>query len=897
MKYRAFTATRFALTSLAVAALAALGGNAWALGLGRLSVQSALGETLKAEIDVTSMTPEEASSLNVRVAPADAYRAAGVDYNAVLTSTQAVLARRADGRPYIRLTSDRAVVEPFVDVILEVSWASGRLVREYTLLMDPPRVATAPAAPVGALAPPAAPSAEPAPAPATPAAPPAPRAPASAREPRQPAAAPSGAATPTAPSAPAAAAKPAQASDYKVRSGDTLSGIAARNQPGGVSLDQLLVSLFRGNPQAFAGENMNRLKSGSVLSLPSADDARKVTATEARDFIQAQSADFGAYRQRLAAGAPNAAAEAPARQSGGKVQAAVEDRKQAAAATADKLKLSQGAMKSTAPEAKVSKETAAKEAAARVAELSRNVEELKKLQGSTAATTGAPAKPAGPATAAMPAAAPAAPAPVAAAQPTATPPAKPGPAPAAAPAVPAPAPMPAVVASAPSMPAAPTVTAAAPNPALPAASKSAAAAPAQADEPGLLDSILENEFVLPAAGVLVLLLAGIGVYRLRGARAKSGTETSFLESRLQPDSFFGASGGQRVDTREGAASTNQGAGSSMSYSLSQLDAIGDVDPVAEADVYLAYGRDLQAEEILKEALRSSPDRMAVRAKLLEVYAKRRDTKGYEMLATQMFALTRGEGDDWDKAQELGRSIDPENPLYQPGGEPESVVRDGDRIVEPLGASTLPHSVLQASPPDSVPAPLDTLPQTDLDLALDLDLDNPQTRPPAMSPMEATRPLATSATMPYGAPPPRPAPAAPPHEQTTTLAMPFALSAAPPPEAPASVGSVDFDLMDLTLDGNQTTVIDGQHDKTIALQRPAAPAMPAGDATYVDFDLPDQPSVFEDDDADPLARKLELADEFRQIGDLEGARDLLEEVIAQADGALKAKAQTLLANLG
>ncbi len=67
----------------------------------------------------------------------------------------------------------------------------------------------------------------------------------------------------------------------------------------------------------------------------------------------------------------------------------------------------------------------------------------------------------------------------------------------------------------------------------------------------------------------------------------------------------------------------------MSYSLSQLDAIGDVDPVAEADVYLAYGRDLQAEEILKEALRSAPDRLAVRVKLLEVYAKRRDTKGYE----------------------------------------------------------------------------------------------------------------------------------------------------------------------------------------------------------------------------------------------------------------------------
>jgi pilus assembly protein FimV len=104
--------------------------------------------------------------------------------------------------------------------------------------------------------------------------------------------------------------------------------------------------------------------------------------------------------------------------------------------------------------------------------------------------------------------------------------------------------------------------------------------------------------------VLVALLAGLGLYRLRGRMRKPAGETSFLESRLQPDSFFGASGGQRIDTHEPPSSTT-GSSSSMSYSLSQLDAIGDVDPVAEADVYLAYGRDLQAEEILKEAMRAN----------------------------------------------------------------------------------------------------------------------------------------------------------------------------------------------------------------------------------------------------------------------------------------------------
>src|SRR4029079_12918842 len=129
---------------------------------------------------------------------------------------------------------------------------------------------------------------------------------------------------------------------------------------------------------------------------------------------------------------------------------------------------------------------------------------------------------------------------------------------------------------------------------------------------------------------------------------------------------------------------------SMTYSLSQLDAIGDVDPVAEADVYLAYGRDLQAEEILKEAMRSNPDRMAIRTKLLEVYAKRRDTKGFELLATQLYSLTRGQGEDWAKAQELGQQIDPENTLYKPGGAPVATPGQTDRVTEPLGASTMPQ---------------------------------------------------------------------------------------------------------------------------------------------------------------------------------------------------------------
>jgi pilus assembly protein FimV len=869
---------RFALTGVAAAALWLTVPDASALGLGRLAVQSSLGETLRAEIDVTSLTPEEASNLRVRVAPPESYRAAGVDYNPVLPGTQASLEKRPDGRPFLKLTSDRTVQEPFVDVILEISWNTGRLVREYTLLFDPPttRVAAA-SAPAAATAPviTPAPAAAPAPAPAIAAAPAAPK-----LAERRPA--PARAAPPAAPET-AEKAAAAGADEYRVRSGDTLSRIAARLQRPGVSLDQMLVSLYYGNSQAFIENNMNRLKSGAVLSVPSADAAKAVATSEARDVIKAQSADFGAYRQKLAGAVPAAKTEGSARQAGGKVQATVEDRKQAAAPAPDKLTLSKGAgAKASAPEDRLSKEREKKDAAMRMAELSKNVEELKRLSGAASAVAKAPAVAApapAPASAVKPGVAvvkapiapPPPPAPVPAPAPAAPPAVAVKPAPAASVAVaaapapapiPAPAPAPAVVAA--PQASAPVVAAAAASRPAAAASRPVARPPAvSVEEPSMLGSLLDDNPLAVAIGAaLVALLAGFGVYRFTRRSKKDSGETSFLESRLQPDSFFGASGGQRIDTRDAG-----GASSSMSYSLSQLDAIGDVDPVAEADVYLAYGRDLQAEEILKEAMRGNPERLAIRTKLLEVYAKRRDTKGFELLATQLFALTRGEGEDWAKAQELGIQIDPENKLYQPGGAPALATGDSGRMTEPLGASTMPQSVLP-SPSQFEAANAEAM-RVDTS-AVDLELDVDATAPAA--PLAAPAPMMRTQVL----------PAAVPSRDEGRLnfdAVPELPPIAPPAAAPASEFPMDFDLSAISLD----------LDAPVA--GPAPVAAPARDA-LADMDFAPE----EDDGSDPLARKLELAEEFRQIGDMEGARDLLQEVVAKAAGALKSKAQGMLDDL-
>ncbi len=854
MKHRKLNAGRFALSGLAIATACLWGLNAQALGLGRLTVQSALGEPLRAEIDVTSLSAEEAGTLKLRVASPDAYRAAGVDYNSVLPGTQVQMMRRADGRSYLRVTSDRAVLEPFVDVILEMNWASGRLVREYTLLLDPPgtprNVAAAPApsvAPVISAAP--AVAAAPSPQTATAMAPaqsataaaprPAPVERRAAPKVDAPAAAP-------APKA-ATAAAPTGADEYRVRTGDSLSRIARTVQRPNVSLDQMLVALFRGNPDAFVDKNMNRLKAGEVLTVPSADAAQQVTTADAREVIRAQSADFAAYRQQLASGVTTVKSEEPTRQAKGSVQASVQDSKQAAAPTPDKLTLSQGAVKASAPEASLSKDAEKKDSATRVAELSRNVEELKRLQGEAAAPKAS--APAGVAGSVAPTAASAA---IVATLPGA-----------AGAAAPASAAMP-VVAAAPAV-----AVAAAPAAPVPAATKpvSPAVAPAAAAEPGFLDSLLDNPMLLPGAGVLVALIAGFGAYRLRGRMRKGDRETSFLESRLQPDSFFGASGGQRIDTHDAPSAASSA--SSMSYSLSQLDAIGDVDPVAEADVYLAYGRDLQAEEILKEAMRSHPERMAVRSKLLEVYAKRRDTKGFELLAGQLFSLAGADSEDWHKAQELGRQIDPENPLYTPGGQPDLIVREGGRLVEPLDATTMPQSVMPKAPtagPITAAGSLDLEPDLDLDLDLDLGARPSETTPGAL---EVTRPFTTGAAL---------AEDAPLSIDLSQLAPGSKAQAKPEPTGP-----LDFDLGELSLD-------DDSRSAAGAPSR-AAPLGSSDDfaASLPSFDL-------SDDNADPLSRKLELAEEFRQIGDMEGARDLLEEVVASADGALKSKAQGMLDRL-
>ena len=364
------------------------GMSAHALSLGRMQVLSSLGESLRAEVEVIDLSPADASSFKATMADFETARALGIAARPGLNDLTLSLQRLPDGRATLLLTGASPVTEPFVELALEIIWASGKLTRSYTLLFTPPQANQ----PLQPLAPalqvtPLAQAAEPAPAtpPASPAPAPAP--------------------TP----APAAAKAANAAKRVTVQRGDTASQLAVQAKALNVSLDQMLLAMLRANPDAFVGGNVNRLKAGAVLELPGAEQALALNAVEARQTIILQSQDFNAFRQQLASNAKAADVAPAGRAATGKVQSALVE-KTAAAAAPDKLTLSKGALQGGASaEEKLSQQRKAKDADERLAELSKNIRELNDLgQRSSAPAAGSQATaevPAAQSTASAPAAA------------------------------------------------------------------------------------------------------------------------------------------------------------------------------------------------------------------------------------------------------------------------------------------------------------------------------------------------------------------------------------------------------------------------------------------------------------------------------------------------------------
>jgi pilus assembly protein FimV len=193
--------------------------------------------------------------------------------------------------------------------------------------------------------------------------------------------------------------------------------------------------------------------------------------------------------------------------------------------------------------------------------------------------------------------------------------------------------------------------------------------------------------VAGGAGILALLAGYFLVKRRRSQNASVETTALPVPSSLGPNSVFRMTGGQSIDTGNIAPMTGE-----FSQTGPGTIDTDEVDPVAEADVYMAYGRDTQAEEILLEALQKDPQRTAIHAKLLEIYANRRSVKQFETLAGELYTQTTGVGPDWEKAVALGLSLDPKNPLYA-----TSSGRDAPAVVATSALDEAPLVSVQEEP--------------------------------------------------------------------------------------------------------------------------------------------------------------------------------------------------------
>jgi pilus assembly protein FimV len=307
---------------LSLAMALALGSPAaWALGLGGITVKSGLNEPLVAEIVINEATPGEAEGVLAKLASAEDFARVGLDLSGVAVPLSFDVVKDASGRALIQVSSESPVREPFLSFLVEVSWSNGRLLREYSVLLDPPVVAPAVIGsrtvvePIREVTPAAA--AEPLPpstrdaAPAAEPAPPQPAAPVAAAEPApaEPAPVEPSPVEPAPEPAPAPAPAASAPGEYgPVASGETLWEIATATRPeSGVTLNQMMLAILRANPDAFVRGNVNSLKRGAVLRIPAADEARAVAIADAAAEIAAQNDAWrGTTRPTLVAdsGAP-----------------------------------------------------------------------------------------------------------------------------------------------------------------------------------------------------------------------------------------------------------------------------------------------------------------------------------------------------------------------------------------------------------------------------------------------------------------------------------------------------------------------------------------------------------------------------------------------------------------
>lgn len=834
---------------------------------------------------MVSVEKVDKSTLTAKLASAEAFKKAGLDYPYNLPKLAFKIDNRADGTPYVKVTTSQPVNEPFVTMLVELSWSSGKLLREYTFLLDPPDfkaeqpkpeevqpIEPVLAEPIVAAAPlpvpepaldVAAPQPEPSPQPVAAEAAPAETAIAAVpiQEEKPAEAAPAQqaveqAATESSPletttltqdalSKEEAMAEevPSGAETIAVLRGDTLGKIAAQVKPADVSLERMLAALYRENAGEFDAHNMNRIRAGKILKMPSAEAIAMQPQADAEELIRAQAADWNVYRQKLAAAKAAAAERADKQEAAGKIETVVTDKAETKEPAKEVLKLSKGeapgdkavgAGKATTQDKEIAKEEekiaqakALKEAQERTAILEKNVKDMQRLaelkKGAAAASAAAPA--ATVATEAASAPKEAKPKPKPKAQPTPTP----------------------VVA-----------------------------------EPAMMDQLLGDPLYM-AGGAVLLLVLGAGGFM--AVRRKGGSKNAPAKKKVEDEgSATGRITAPIVSSPETGDFTRSAESAAPAPAATESE---EVDPIGEADLFLTFGRDAQAEEVLKEALGKNPNNIPVKLKLLSIYSSRKDTNAFYTYAREI--KESGDASAWEQTAKMGRELEPSNPFY--GG-------DGSAAAPAAGAK---------------PA---QAPSVDFDLGFGntaktmapgfgggntVVLDTPTESTTIMS-AEAMRAAAQATPMDFDITGSNPGVTLidSSQEVTSTLNMDdlvFDVTSThprvpvPPPASVAPAASA-AEEMTFTLD------FPTDFKKTEAAA-PAAPDIGLGEIN-LNLDSLGAPAAPHADGKSEqwheAATKLDLAKAYQEMGDVAGAREILEEVLRDGDAEQKDTAQKLMQQL-
>ena len=708
-------------TAVALAISLVMPSAVWAVGLGTLKASSGLNQPFAGKIEILGATAADLESLNVKLADAAQFDRAGVARSTVLLKLKFEIIVNAGGVDYVRVSSSEAVREPYLNFLLELTWAQGRMVREYTALLDPPLYDTQRtqlrSAPIAA-----------------------PVKPAVGQTQARPAAAVTGEAAATA----------------SVQSHDTLWALAMRYRPdSSVSAQQMMLALLRANPDGFPTGNVNVLKQGAVLRIPNAAEINELSRAEAAAEIQRQTSAWQDYRQAAAARpAPQAAAPAalPASEDllpepatappapapkdarlevvtpaiagqpatpprGGEVASPPAD------ATSEML-----AQEMATTQTNESDELKAKltEAEGIIDLLQRQVqikdEELARLQANLGGVGDLATQPAGaPAASATPAAdASATPAPAASTTPAlddiatraADDSATPAPAADATPALDDIATLAADDSATPAPAASATpAPAATPTPEAKAAVPVAVAPDSETALDALVPASLRNLVpggALTIIGILGSLLAlGIAALmralsgrRVLGDRPAAGLAKTPVAEQAPAAGHPGEINGSLLETSPGETPFDPFS-RTLEASSDQLLADTTLDPLEEVNVYLAYERFDQAEALVREVIQQYPNEPKYKLRLLEIYYSANQPEAYENAAKELHLAVGENSALWGSAVAMWNEMSPTHALLAPHAAPAAGAGAGQ-----VGAAvqfvdlTAPSETPQHEPPNA-----------------------------------------------------------------------------------------------------------------------------------------------------------------------------------------------------